>query len=164
MDLFSSTERGLSPRGDGPPLPAEDRELATVDPGPAPQNRQQTILVVDDDPAILAFVSGVLVDGNFNVLTARNGQEGIQQGADFADEIHLLLTDFEMPGMSGVELATAMTIGRPHLKVLLMSGFVGGMLVLNEGWHFLAKPFIPSQLRVLVGGLISPLGRSRFSA
>jgi len=37
-----------------------------------------------------------------------------------------------------------------------MSGFVGGMLVLNEGWHFLPKPFIASQLRLLVAGLVSP--------
>jgi FixJ family two-component response regulator len=55
-----------------------------------------------------------------------------------------------MPGMSGIDLATEMTIERPHLQVLLMSGFPAGMLVLNEGWHFLAKPFIGSQLRALV--------------
>ena len=69
-----------------------------------------------------------------------------------------------MPGgMSGVDLATAMTIERPKLKVLLMSGFPEGMLVLNEGWHFLAKPFINSQLRALVVGLVSPEKESKFS-
>jgi FixJ family two-component response regulator len=56
--------------------------------------------------------------------------------------------------MSGVELATALTHERPGIKVLLMSGFPDGMLVLNEGWHFLAKPFIASQLCALVAGLI----------
>jgi DNA-binding NtrC family response regulator len=61
-----------------------------------------------------------------------------------------------MPQMTGIELATAMTAERPELKVLLMSGFDGGMLVLNEGWHFLPKPFIPSQLRALISGLASP--------
>jgi hypothetical protein len=49
-----------------------------------------------------------------------------------------------------------MTVARPDIKVLLMSGFPSGMLVLNEGWHFLAKPFIASQLKVLVSGLICP--------
>ena len=39
-----------------------------------------------------------------------------------------------------------MSVDRPQLKVLMMSGFTAGMLVLNEGWHFLTKPFIPSQL------------------
>jgi YesN/AraC family two-component response regulator len=68
-----------------------------------------------------------------------------------------------MPGMSGVDLATAMTRERPQLKVLLMSGFPEGMLVLNEGWHFLAKPFVASQLRALVTGLVSPDKASKFS-
>jgi hypothetical protein len=40
-------------------------------------------------------------------------------------------------------------------------GFPGGMLVLNDGWHFLAKPFVPSQLRALVMGLLFP-DRSKF--
>jgi hypothetical protein len=39
-----------------------------------------------------------------------------------------------------------MTLTRPQLEVPLTSGFTEGILVLNEGWHFLAKPFIPSQL------------------
>jgi hypothetical protein len=56
-----------------------------------------------------------------------------------------------------------MTLERPRLKVLLMSGFTEGMLVLNEGWHFLAKPFIASQLRALVIGMVSPDKKSRFS-
>jgi DNA-binding NtrC family response regulator len=65
-----------------------------------------------------------------------------------------------MPGMSGIELATAITADRPGLKVLLMSGSPGGMLVLNEGWHFLARPFIASQLRALITGLVFPHRRS----
>ena len=48
--------------------------------------------------------------------------------------------------------------------MLLMSGYPEGMLVLNEGWHFLAKPFVPSQLRALIEGLISPKKMSKFSA
>ena len=68
-----------------------------------------------------------------------------------------------MPGMSGIELGTQLTLERRQLKVLLMSGFPEGMLVLNEGWHFLAKPFIVSQLRALVAGLVSPDRPSRYS-
>ena len=44
-----------------------------------------------------------------------------------------------------------------------MSGYPEGMLVLNEGWHFLAKPFVPSQLRALIEGLITPNKTSKFS-
>ena len=68
-----------------------------------------------------------------------------------------------MPEMDGIQLATAMSIDRPQLKVLMMSGFTGGMLVLNEGWHFLLKAYISSQLLALVAGLVSPDQKSRFS-
>jgi DNA-binding NtrC family response regulator len=66
-----------------------------------------------------------------------------------------------MSGMSGIELATAMTLDRPKLTVLIMSGFPEGMLVLNEQWHFLPKPFIASQLRALVARLMYPGEKSR---
>ena len=129
---------------------------------PAPQNDKKTILVVDDDPNVLNSVSALLVDSNYKVLQAGSGAEALQQSRDCKQEIHLLLSDFQMAGMSGVDLATKMTRDRPQLKVLLMSGFTDGMLVLNEGWHFLAKPFIASQLRELIVGLVSPERHCRY--
>jgi DNA-binding NtrC family response regulator len=128
------------------------------------QKGKQTILVVDDDASILSLVSALLIDEDYNVLTASTGTKGLQQSRDFKGTIDLLLSDFQMPGMSGVDLATAMTAERPEIKVLLMSGFTGGMLILNEGWHFLDKPFVASQLRALVVGLVSPNRKSRFVA
>jgi DNA-binding NtrC family response regulator len=128
-----------------------------------PPDSKRNILVVDDEPSILSVVSEVLADDDYNIITACSGPHGLQQSRDFEGRIHLLLSDFQMPGMSGVDLATVMTVERPQLKVLLMSGFPEGMLVLNEGWHFLAKPFVTSQLRALVAGLISPDKKSKFS-
>ena len=130
---------------------------------PSSPNDQKTILVVDDDADILQFVAELLGEGRYNVLTASSGAEALQQASNYSGEIHLLLADFQMPEMSGIELATQMSVGRPQLKVLMMSGFTGGMLVLNEGWHFLAKPFIASQLRALISGLLFPEKGSRFS-
>jgi DNA-binding NtrC family response regulator len=123
---------------------------------------KKTILVVDDDPTILQSVTTFL-DGEYNVLGAGSGKQALQLSIDFKSEICLLLSDFQMPEMSGIELATQIDAQRPGIKVLLMSGYPAGMLVLNEGWHFLAKPFIPSQLRALVAGLISPDRNSKFS-
>ena len=124
---------------------------------------QKTILVVDDQETILSSVSAFLNAGKYNVLTANSGELALQKSKDYKGDIHLLLTDFQMPEMDGIQLATAMSIDRPQLKVLMMSGFTGGMLVLNEGWHFLPKPFISSQLLALVVGLVSPDQKSRFS-
>ena len=124
-------------------------------------SKEKTILVVDDDPDILRVVVALLANSEYNVLTAASGSTALQQSRGYPGEIHLLLSDFQMPGMSGIDLATAMTVERPELKVLLMSAFDGGMLVLNEGWHFLAKPFIASQLRALVLGLVFPDRKSQ---
>jgi FixJ family two-component response regulator len=59
-----------------------------------------------------------------------------------------------MPSITGIDLATLLCKARPEMKVLLMSGYASGMLVLNEGWHFLPKPFISSQLRAIVTTLL----------
>ena len=112
-----------------------------------------TVLVVDDEPQIVSLVSEIL--SRYKVLTALSGAEALDRSEHFGGEIHLLLSDFQMPGMSGTDLATQITQARPKIQVLLMSGYAGGMLVLNEGWHFLAKPFIPSQLRSLVESLVN---------
>ena len=111
--------------------------------------RKKTILVVDDHAATLKSVCGFL-DDDYNVLSASNGKAALQQSKAFKPEIDLLLSDFQMAGMNGIELATRITAQRQGIKVLLMSGYPEGMLVLNEGWHFLAKPFVPSQLRALI--------------
>jgi two-component system cell cycle sensor histidine kinase/response regulator CckA len=125
---------------------------------------QKTILVVDDDPVIIKLVSTVVTCGSFKLLVATSGAAALQLSKGYIGEIDLLLSDFQMPEMSGIDLATQITRDRPKIKVLLMSGFPGGMLVLNEGWHFLAKPFIPSQLLTLISGLITPDKPSRFAA
>jgi len=121
----------------------------------------KTVLIVDDNAEILSVISKYL-QNDYKVLVADSGSMALEQARKYDGKIDLLLTDFEMPVMSGIELATLLTAERPNIKVLLMSGFTGGMLVLNEGWHFLAKPFIQSQLDTLIRGLVSPEAKNRF--
>lgn len=128
-----------------------------------PESRK-TVLVVDGDKLVRQLLADVLDTANgYNVLMAETGAQGLLRSREFKGEIQLLLTDFQMPGLSGIDLAVAITHDRPKIKVLMMSGFPEGMLVLNEGWHFLAKPFMASQLRSLVVGLVSPDEISRFA-
>lgn len=134
-----------------------------MDHAPAPQDTRKTVLLVDDDANVLNLISAVLADGDYNVLTASSGAGALQQSRNYKNAIDVLLSDFEMPGMTGMDLATRLTVERPKLKVLLMSGFTGGLLVLNEGWHFLPKPFIASQLKSLISGLAFPDKASRYS-
>src|SRR5882724_2143067 len=123
---------------------------------------KKAILLVDDDAALHESVRGFL-DGDYDVLSAGSGQEALHKAKACKSEIHLLLSDFQMEGMTGIELATQLTAERPKIKVLLMSGYPAGMLVLNEGWHFLPKPFVASQLLALVVGLVSPDKTSKFA-
>ena len=155
-----------SPSPSGPFHPArhslpEDRGRC-VSLETAKQNNRKTILIVDDDPLIVRTVTAILHGQGFDIITAESGAEALEKSGTFDGEIALLLTDFEMANMAGIELATRLTELRPAIKVLMMSGFNGGMLILNEGWHFLTKPFLASQLRAMVVTLIFPDRESRF--
>ena len=131
-----------------------------MEPIPGFKQSDKTILIVDDDPARLETVSGFM-RGHYNTLVANNGAEAIARAHEFKGRIDLLLTALSMPEMAGIELASKISLPRPEVKVLLMSPFPDGMLVLNEGWHFIYQPFIESQLRSLIATLIAPT--SRFS-
>src|SRR5579864_3742211 len=98
---------------------------------------QKTVLVVDDDPMILRSVSALLAEDNYTVLTSSSGSDALPQSKDYKREIHVLLSDFQMPGLSGMDLAAKMTLERPELKVLLMSGSTEGTRALDKGWRFL---------------------------
>jgi DNA-binding NtrC family response regulator len=81
----------------------------------------QTILVVEDDPAILPIVRLVLQEADYTVLVARTAREALrvqQQSGPF----HLLLADMNLPDGSGEELAGRLARALPGLKTLLMTG------------------------------------------
>jgi DNA-binding NtrC family response regulator len=132
----------------------------------APNNHtavNKTVLVVDDDLDIREKVSEMLKDVHYNVLTAATGSSALRVSRQFKGEIKVLVSDIQMEGVSGIDLASAITVDRPKLKVLLISAFPKGLLVLNEGWHFLSKPFMASQLCALVETLANPDKVSRFA-
>ena len=126
-------------------------------------NDQKTILVVDDDRVTLELVSETLLGDNYSVLTASSAEGAVRLARDYKSKIHLLLSDFQMTGMTGIDLATRLSLERPQLKVLIVSAFGAELLVLNKGWYFLSKPFVPSQLRTLVAGLVSSDREAGFS-
>jgi two-component system, cell cycle sensor histidine kinase and response regulator CckA len=107
----------------------------------------ETILVVEDDADILRLVRMLLEEAGFEVLAANSGGQAISIEDQFPRTIHLLLSDVMMPDMCGPDLAKALKQRRPEMRVMLMSGFANGaMLVLNHGWHFIQKPFLPAAL------------------
>ena len=118
-----------------------------------------TVLLVDDDQCILHLCTTVLATTRrLDILQASSGVEAIDAASKHDGTIELLLSDIMMPGcISGVELAECLTVARPEIKVLLMSGNRPESLVMKPGWRFLAKPFRPSDLLGQVEAIL-PVG------
>jgi DNA-binding response OmpR family regulator len=118
-------------------------------------NSDKTILFADDDGQLQKFVSALLARCGYNLIIAGNGQEALQKAREFDGVIDLLLSDVEMPGMTGIELAIQLNQERPDTKILLISGLPSGVLVLNSGWQFLPKPFVSEMLRDRIRDFLS---------
>jgi two-component system cell cycle sensor histidine kinase/response regulator CckA len=110
----------------------------------------ETVLLVEDDPAVRGLTSAVLSDSGYHVLEAPGGHEAIALVEGYPSHIHLLLTDVVMPGMNGRELARRLQEMRPGLPTLYMSGYAPGAIVhqgvLDPGLAFIAKPMRPLDL------------------
>ena len=118
-------------------------------------NAEKTILFADDDGQLQTFISALLTRCGYNLIVAGSGQDALQKAREFGGVIHLLLSDVEMPGMTGIELATQLNQERPDTKILLISGLPSGILVLNNGWQFLPKPFAADMLRDRIRDFLS---------
>lgn len=86
---------------------------------PVYSNGKKSVLLVDDDPIIRDLYLRIL-NRNYNCDTAASGEEALELLG--ARSYHLMLTDFEMPGINGAELTVRMKKLRPEMKVLLGSG------------------------------------------
>jgi two-component system, cell cycle sensor histidine kinase and response regulator CckA len=110
----------------------------------------ETILLVDDEEATRRTTVLLLQHLGYRVAEARAGEEALRLMKTSEEKIHLLMTDVEMPGMSGVELADALASIDPGLRVLFQSGY-SDSTVLRHGLSqprvfFLQKPFTLNSL------------------
>jgi len=105
----------------------------------------ETVLLVEDEAALLDLISASLLDSGYTVLEAVDGVEALYLAERHKGVIHALLTDVVMPQMSGPELSRRIAALRPEIKVLYMSGYVDNALTplgaLDAKVVFLQKPF-----------------------
>ena len=114
----------------------------------------ETILLVEDEPAILRLTTRILVSLGYRVLTASSPREALRLAAEHAGAVHLLMTDVVMPEMNGRDLATSVAIRFPDVRRLFMSGYTADVIaqhsVVSEGVEFLQKPFTRGELAAKV--------------
>jgi two-component system cell cycle sensor histidine kinase/response regulator CckA len=124
----------------------------------------ETILVVDDDEMVLDMVISLLNSEKFVTLKATGGQDALKVASAHVGSIDLLLSDVQMPGMTGPDLGVMLKKFRPDMRVMLMSGMPGGdLLVLNYGWAFIQKPFIPVKLVTMINNVLHTADKSQGS-
>ena len=154
VEVFSEPGRGTTFRVCLPRHRGKAEQRGESDPaGPVPRG-SETILVVEDEAMILDIAKTMLELQGYTVLAAATPGEAVRLAREHAGEIHLLITDVVMPEMNGRELAKKLLSLYPGLKRLFMSGYTANVIahhgVLDEGVHFMQKPFTLADLVVKV--------------
>jgi CheY-like chemotaxis protein len=116
-----------------------------------PAHGAETILVVDDEPALCAVIIRMLAKQGYTVLNANSGEEALRLIESESRAPDLLLTDVVLGGsLNGPELADRICALLPQVRVLFMSGYARDVIsvpdLLKQGRAFLAKPFTPDTL------------------
>jgi two-component system, cell cycle sensor histidine kinase and response regulator CckA len=157
--VYSEVGHGTSFKVYLPRVRAEaERPAATQQ--PKMLRGSETVLLVEDEPAVRVVAKKILERLGYAVLPAATVAEAAAICDGHADNIHLLLTDVVMPGKNGVALAAELSARRPDMKVLYMSGYtdnsIGSHGQLDSGAAFLQKPFtaelLARKLRAVLDG------------
>ena len=148
-------------------LPRHVGEAREARPRPTPRSLpkgSETILIAEDEPAILTLCGDVLGRLGYHLLLANGSSQAIALAEGHEGRIDLLMTDVSMPEMNGCQLAERILAQRPETLCLYMSGYtlgaVGDNNVVGEGQHFLQKPFtmrtLAEKIRDVLDGARSP--------
>ena len=110
----------------------------------------ETILLVEDELQVRELAHAILRRSGYEVLTAGSGEDALRESERYPGDIHLLLTDVVMPGISGPELARRLSQTRPRTAILCMSGYTEEVVTQHGvpavGVSYLQKPLTPARL------------------
>lgn len=150
----------ISPPGQGTVvrvfLPAQEKFIRDQGTRVDDLRGTQTVLIVDDEEMLLTLGQTILTPFGYKVLTANSGQRGLEIFEQAPSEIHLVITDMVMPGMSGREFSDNLRRLSPTVPILCTSGYVRSP---NEETHdaaYLRKPYTSQDLLRKVKQMLSP--------
>ncbi len=142
---FGTTFKIYLPRHEHSELAPENETSPLVQP-----SRGETVLIVEDEEAILNLARIILEEKNYTVLSSGRPEEALRLAEQYDGDIDLLLTDVVMPQMNGRELNKGLQLLYPEIKTLFMSGYTANVIVhhgvLEDGVNFIPKPFSPIEL------------------
>jgi two-component system, cell cycle sensor histidine kinase and response regulator CckA len=145
INVYSEPQQGTTFRIYLPRHTSKTEQVRMEGPQEPVLRGHETVLVVEDEPAILEMSKLMLEQQGYRILTAGTPGEAIRLAEKHAGEIHLLMTDVVMPEMNGRDLAKELLSLYPNLKRLFMSGYTANVIahhgVLDEGITFIQKPF-----------------------
>jgi DNA-binding NtrC family response regulator len=119
------------------------------------QQEKKTALVVDDQEPVRMFVAGVLVRAGFATLVADCAEQAIETAHAHRGLIDVVVSDLQMPGMSGIEGSRELVRHRPALKVLIMTGADLASVKVDSGWLLIGKPFTSDRLLAAVSTILN---------
>ena len=150
VDVSSEQDEGTTFRMYFPRFEREAGNNKTVDSVVKPPMGTGTVLLVEDEEAVRKMGERILERLGYTVLTAGTPVEAISLVKEHQGALVLLITDVIMPVMNGRELAKQITAIKPGLQCLFISGYPADVVancgVLDEGLHFIQKPFSMSEL------------------
>jgi CheY-like chemotaxis protein len=155
IEIETAVGRGSSFRVYLPPLEKPADQARTARPEPAPGGGSETVLLVEDEPAVASVAARALSRRGYNVIKAGSAAEAIRVWDEHFGKVDLLLTDLVMPGgVSGLKLAEELRQRSPALKVIYTSGYssatVSGGHEFEAGRNFLPKPYPLDELTTIV--------------
>ena len=154
INVYSEQGKGTTFRIYLPRHGREAEKLSAESAVEIPQGRGETVLMVEDEPAIMKMGKLMLERLGYRVLATIKPTEALRLAEMHAGEIDLLMTDVVMPEMNGRDLADQMQSLYSDVKILFMSGYTANAIshrgVLDEGVHFIQKPFSMEDLAVKV--------------
>ena len=155
INVYSEPDKGTTfriylPRHGSEADHVEPRDDETA----IPLGNNETILIVEDEVAILHMTRRILEGLHYRVLEASTPGQAIGLAEVHKDRIDLLITDVVMPEMNGRDLAERLKAGHPDLKIMFMSGYTANVIahrgVLDAGVQFIQKPFSNRNLAIKV--------------
>ena len=154
INVYSEPGKGATFKIYLPRFEGENAEEKRTSAAAIPLSQGEMVLLVEDEPNLLRLGKNMLEKLGYRVLVAENPQIAIQLAEEHGNQIHLLITDVIMPGMNGRDLAEKLLSSYPDIKCLFMSGYTANVIanrgVLDEGLHFIQKPFSLSNLALQI--------------